>query len=80
MGGSVVVNGAIAPGTNGVEAIVHRLKHLEASRWRRVRGGTYVCEINGTNATARDAGGRHRSRLMCRPLPAALSPSSSPCR
>jgi autotransporter-associated beta strand protein len=43
--GSVIVNGAIAPGTNGVGIL-----STGSNSWNS--GGTYLCEINGTNATA----------------------------
>ena len=45
--GSVAVNGAIAPGTNGVGTL-----STGSNNWNG--GGNYVCEINGTNATASD--------------------------
>jgi autotransporter-associated beta strand protein len=45
--GSVVVNGAIAPGTNGVGTL-----STGSNSWNS--GGTYICEINGTNAIASD--------------------------
>jgi hypothetical protein len=45
--GSVVVNGVIAPGTNGVGTL-----STGSNSWNT--GGNYVCEINGTNATASD--------------------------
>jgi autotransporter-associated beta strand protein len=45
--GSVTVNGAIAPGANGVGIL-----SSGSNNWNS--GGTYVCEINGTNATASD--------------------------
>jgi fibronectin-binding autotransporter adhesin len=45
--GSVTVNGAIAPGTNGVGTL-----STGTNNWNS--GGTYVCGINGTNATASD--------------------------
>ena len=43
--GSVVVSGIIAPGTNGVGTLA-----TGANYWNS--GGTYLCEIDGTNATA----------------------------
>jgi autotransporter-associated beta strand protein len=45
--GSITVNGAIAPGTNGVGTL-----STGTNNWNS--GGTYVCGINGTNATACD--------------------------
>ena len=45
--GSVVVNGVIAPGINGVGTL-----STGSNIWNT--GGNYVCEINGTNATASD--------------------------
>lgn len=45
--GSVAVNGAMAPGTNGVGTL-----STGSNNWNS--GGSYVCEINGTNATASD--------------------------
>jgi autotransporter-associated beta strand protein len=45
--GSVVVNGVIAPGTDGVGTLF-----TGSNSWNT--GGNYVCEINGTNATASD--------------------------
>ncbi len=45
--GSVVVNGVIAPGTNGVGTL-----STGSNNWNS--GGSYMCEINGTNATASD--------------------------
>ena len=45
--GSVTVNGAIAPGTNGVGTL-----STGTNNWNS--GGTYVCGINDTNATASD--------------------------
>ena len=45
--GTVAVNGAIAPGANGVGTL-----STGSNSWNS--GGNYVCEINGTNATASD--------------------------
>ncbi len=45
--GSVTVNGAIAPGTNSIGTL-----STGANNWNS--GGTYICEINGTNASACD--------------------------
>jgi autotransporter-associated beta strand protein len=45
--GNVSVNGTIAPGTNGVGIL-----STGTNTWNS--GGTYLCEINGTNATASD--------------------------
>ena len=45
--GSVTVNGTITPGTNGVGVL-----STGSNSWNS--GGNYVCEINGTNATASD--------------------------
>jgi fibronectin-binding autotransporter adhesin len=45
--GSVTVNETIAPGTNGVGIL-----STGSNNWDN--GGTYICEINGTNATASD--------------------------
>jgi autotransporter-associated beta strand protein len=45
--GTVTVNGAIAPGANGVGTL-----STGSNNWNS--GGNYVCEINGTNATASD--------------------------
>lgn len=47
LSGSITVNGAIAPGTNGVGTL-----STGTNNWNSA--GTYVCEINGTNATASD--------------------------
>ena len=47
MSGSVVINGVIAPGINGVGAL-----STGSNSWNS--GGNYVCEINGTNVTASD--------------------------
>jgi autotransporter-associated beta strand protein len=47
VGGSVAINGTIAPGLNGVGIL-----STGSNSWNS--GGTYVCEINGTNATASD--------------------------
>jgi autotransporter-associated beta strand protein len=45
--GSVAVNDTIAPGTNGMGTL-----STGSNSWNS--GGTYMCEINGTNATASD--------------------------
>ena len=45
--GNVTVNGVIAPGTNGVGVL-----STGPNNWNS--GGTYICEINGTNVTASD--------------------------
>ncbi len=45
--GSVAVNGTIAPGTNCVGTL-----STGSNSWNS--GGTYMCEINGTNTTASD--------------------------
>jgi autotransporter-associated beta strand protein len=45
--GSVAVNGTLAPGLNGMGTL-----STGSNSWNS--GGTYVCEINGTNATASD--------------------------
>jgi fibronectin-binding autotransporter adhesin len=45
--GSVVVNGTIAPGLNGVGTL-----STGPNNWNS--GGTYLCSISGTNATASD--------------------------
>ncbi len=45
--GSISVNSTIAPGTNGVGNL-----STGSNNWNS--GGIYLCEINGTNATASD--------------------------
>lgn len=45
--GGVAVNGTLAPGTSGVGTL-----STGSNNWNG--GGTYLCEINGTNATASD--------------------------